>query len=131
HLGAGRGRSPDRAGWPLLEELVTAVSVFAPAGSVPVPLRAVEAELAGQMKTLQGAGEHPVHTARMSNLVIFCDQRERAENVAAEVPDVVFVHPARVILVLGEPGADDAPISATPLVRPRHGGAAVDAYFEM
>ena len=110
---------------------MTAVSVFAPAGSVPVPLRAVEAELAGQMKMLQGAGEHPVHTARMSNLVIFCDQRERAESVAAEVPDVVSVHPARVLLVLGEVASEDAPICATTLVRPRHGGAAADTYFEM
>jgi glucose-6-phosphate dehydrogenase assembly protein OpcA len=110
---------------------VTAAPVFAPGDSVPAPLRAVEAELARQMKVLQGAGEHPVHSARMSNLVIFCDQRERAENVAAEVPNVVSVHPARVLLVLGEPGVQDAPITATTLVRARPGGAAVDASFEM
>jgi glucose-6-phosphate dehydrogenase assembly protein OpcA len=110
---------------------VTAPSVFVPPGSIPAPLRSVEAELAGQMKALQGAGEHPVHSARMSNLVIYTDQRERAEGLAAEIPDIVSIHPARVLLVLGEAGAEDAPITATTLVRPRPSRAAVDACFEM
>ncbi len=75
----------DRSRWPLLEELVTASEPFAAGGSVPVPLRGVEAELVRQMKPPRGAGGHPVHFARMSNLVIFCDQREQAEQLAAEV----------------------------------------------
>jgi len=110
---------------------VTAPSVFAPDGSVPAPLRSVEAELAGQMKALQGAGEHPVHSARMSNLVIYTDQRERAESLAVEIPDIVSIHPARVLLVLGEAGVADAPISAAALVRPRPSRAGADACFEM
>jgi len=83
------------------------------------------------MKALQGAGEHPVQTARMSNLVIFTDNRARAESLAAEVPDVVSIHPARVLLVLGEGELNDAPISASTLVRARHSKAAGDGYFEM
>jgi len=110
---------------------VTERVAFAPSGSVPAPLRRVEAELARQMKALQGAGEHPVHSARMSNLVIFSDNRERAESLAAEVPDVVSIHPARVLLVLGEGETDDAPITASTLVRPRQSKAAVDACLEM
>ena len=104
---------------------------FAPSGSVVTPLRTLEAELARQMKALQGAGEHPVHSARMSNLVIFCDNRERAESVAAEVPDVVSIHPARVLLVLGEAEARDAPVHASILVRRRQTKAAMDGCFEM
>jgi glucose-6-phosphate dehydrogenase assembly protein OpcA len=110
---------------------VTAPSPPLPGGGLPIPLRAVEAELARQMKTLQGPGEHPVHSARMSNLVIFCDQRERAENLAAEVPNVVSIHPARVLLVLGEAGVADAPVTASALIRPRQSRADPDACSEM
>jgi glucose-6-phosphate dehydrogenase assembly protein OpcA len=110
---------------------VTAPSALVAGGGLPIPLRAVEAELARQMKALQGTGEHPVHSARMSNLVIFCDQRERAESLAAEVPDVVSVHPARVLLVLGEASAEDAPVTASALVRPRQSRADPDACSEM
>jgi glucose-6-phosphate dehydrogenase assembly protein OpcA len=110
---------------------VTGSAVFLPPGSVPAPLRAVETALAGQMKALQGGGEHPVRSARMSNLVIFSDQRERAESLAAEVPEVVSIHPARVLLVLGEAGVEDAPVTATTLVRPRPSRAGADACFEM
>jgi glucose-6-phosphate dehydrogenase assembly protein OpcA len=67
----------------------------------------------------------------MSNLVIFSDNRERAESLAAEVPDVVSIHPARVLLVLGEGEADDAPINASTLVRPRPSKAPVDGCVEM
>src|SRR5689334_22487434 len=109
YMGAGRSRASDRVGWPVLEELVTAPPPFAPSGSVPVALRDVESELARQIKVLQGAGEHIVQYARMSNLVIFCDQRSRAESLAAEVPNVIAIHPARVLLLLGESGAEDAP----------------------
>ncbi len=104
---------------------------FAPGGGVPIRLAAVEAELARQAQTLRGATESPVHFARMSNLVIFCDQREQAETLAAEVPKVVSIHPARVLLVLGEHGSDDAPVTAAALVRPLQGRNSVDACSEM
>ena len=55
---------------------------FAPSGSVPIPLREVEAELARQMKPIRGAGEHPVQFARMSNLVIFCDMSAARRNAS-------------------------------------------------
>jgi glucose-6-phosphate dehydrogenase assembly protein OpcA len=103
----------------------------APSGSVPIPLREVEAELARQMEPLRGAGEHPVQFARMSNLVIFCDQRGQAERIAAEVASVVSIHPARVLLLLGETSPDDAPVTAAALVRPRQNGTTVDTCSEM
>ncbi|HMK22860.1 MAG TPA: hypothetical protein VK466_11045, partial [Terriglobales bacterium] len=80
---------------------MTEQMAFAPSGSVPTPLRTVEAEIARQMKALQGPGERPVQSARMSNLVIFSDNREQAQSLAAEVAEIVSIHPARVLLVLG------------------------------
>ena len=110
---------------------MTGSAAFAPSGSVSIPLREVEAELARQMQPLRGTGERPVQFARMSNLVIFCDQREQAERISAEVPSVVAIHPARVLLLLGEAGPDEAPVTAAALVRPRQNGHTVDSCSEM
>jgi glucose-6-phosphate dehydrogenase assembly protein OpcA len=110
---------------------VTAPPPFAPSGSVPVSLRDVESELARQINVLQGGGEHLVQYARMSNLVIFCDQRERAESLAADVPNVIAIHPARVLLLLGEGGSEDAPLTAAALARPRQNGTTANTCSEM
>ena len=83
---------------------------------LPVPLQDVERELSRQMKALQGAGQEPVFRARMANLVIFCAGREQAAEVDGEIPDVVTVHPARVLLLVG--GPDERDLTATVTVRP-------------
>ena len=73
------------------------------ADSTPVSLWNVERELNRQLSP-GGADAHvPVHRARMSNLMIFCDSEARAERIAAEIPAVIALHPARVLLLLGEP----------------------------
>src|ERR1700727_3064521 len=105
--------------------------VFAPAGSVPIALRSVEEELRRQMKARQGADDAPIHIARMSNLVIFCDQRQQAENLAAEIPQVVAVHPARVLLVVGEAGAEASNVTAAALIRALQSKSHLHACSEM
>jgi glucose-6-phosphate dehydrogenase assembly protein OpcA len=85
--------------------------------AVPVPLGDIERELSRQMRALQGVDETPVLRARMSNLVIFCDRQSTGETVAAQIPDVVAVHPARVILLIGESGPPEAEITAKVYVR--------------
>lgn len=85
--------------------------------AVPIPLRDIERELSAKMRALQGADETPVVRARMSNLVIFCGRKDTAESVAAQIPDIVAVHPARVLLLIGEDGPEDAAITATVHVR--------------
>lgn len=91
---------------------------FMPAGSTAVPVRLVEDELGRQMQALQGGDESPVHRACMSNLVIFCDQRSQAEEIAGLIPQIVAAHPARVLLVVGESGEPDAAgVSASVVVR--------------
>src|SRR5262245_47147886 len=93
-------------------------------GGVQVPLQDVERELSRQMREFQGKGDAPVQRARMSNLVIVCSTREQASAVAAQVPDVVAVHPARVLLLVGEQTADATPITATVQVRRQRVGSA-------
>jgi glucose-6-phosphate dehydrogenase assembly protein OpcA len=79
-----------------------------------VPLSAIEKELARQL----GEGEDnadaqtPQLRARLSNLVIYCNRSEQADTVTRAVPEIVAVHPARVLLVVGEPGAE-APLTAS------------------
>ena len=85
--------------------------------AVAVPLRDIERELSRQMRALQGVEETPVLRARMSNLVIFCTSKEVADSVAAQVPDIVAVHPARVLLLIGEPGPGNVDITAKVQVR--------------
>lgn len=71
-----------------------------------IPLEDVEQALNASMKEAQGLDERPVQRSRMSNLVIFCSQPEQAEAVALQVPAIVALHPARVLLLVGEAVAD-------------------------
>jgi glucose-6-phosphate dehydrogenase assembly protein OpcA len=89
---------------------------------VAVPLKEVERELDRQLRAAQGSGERPVQRVRMSNLVIYCDGPEQAARVEAQVPEVVVVHPARVLLLIPEPGADGPNLTAEVLVRPLGNG---------
>ncbi len=102
HVGPHRGRPDHRAGRPAVEDAMTA-DVLTSDPDYLVPLRDVERTLARQMKALQGPGAAPVQRARMANLVIFCNSLEQAIQINAQVPEVEAVHPARVILVVGEP----------------------------
>jgi glucose-6-phosphate dehydrogenase assembly protein OpcA len=88
--------------------------------SVGVPLRDVERELNRQMKVLQGEGPAPVLRVRMANLVIFCDGEEQAAALDAEIPDVCAVHPARVLLLVGDRKAAGAAVEAQVSARPIH-----------
>jgi hypothetical protein len=83
-----------------------------------VPLGAVERELLRQMKELQGPGERPVQRARMANLVIYCASQERAASLNAEIPEVVNVHPARVLLLVADAESPNSELETTVLVRP-------------
>ena len=93
-----------------------------------VPLREVERELSRQTRTLHGARQGPVLTARMANLVIYCGGPEQAARVEAVVPDVVAVHPARVLLLTGAEGERE--LTAEVTVRPVRTGPGVFACSE-
>ena len=90
--------------------------------SRPVPPRMVEREFLRQMKQLQGPDERPVQRARMANLVIYCAGQERAAQLNREIPDVVAVHPARVLLLIADEESSSAELTTTVLVRPLRAG---------
>ncbi|HZV07704.1 MAG TPA: glucose-6-phosphate dehydrogenase assembly protein OpcA [Gemmataceae bacterium] len=88
-----------------------------------VPLGAVERELLRQMKELQGPDERPVQRTRMANLVVYCTSEERAARVNTEIPEVVSVHPARVILLIADAESACTELEASVLVRPLRVGS--------
>ncbi len=47
------------------------------------------------------SGGHTVMRACMSNLIIYCDTKEEAVLIGREIPAIVDVHPARVLLLIG------------------------------
>lgn len=83
-----------------------------------VPLREAERELNQQMKALQqGSGAVPMRRARMSNLIIFCDNLQRSIQTYEAVTAITAVHPSRTILLVGEAGPDRE-LTARVTVRP-------------
>src|SRR5665213_2534348 len=85
-----------------------------------VSLRDVERVLVRQMKALQGPGAAPVQRARIANLVIYCNSLEQAVQINGQIPEIEAVHPARVLLVIGEPGHEECEVTARVMVRPLH-----------
>jgi glucose-6-phosphate dehydrogenase assembly protein OpcA len=77
----------------------------------------VEKELSRRLKALHGLGESPMLRACMSNLVIYCDSTAAAEQVGKQVPAIVALHPARVLLLIAEPAAERADLEAAVCVR--------------
>ncbi|CAN5893793.1 hypothetical protein BH23PLA1_BH23PLA1_09590 [soil metagenome] len=88
-------------------------TVIDPVVPSEIPLKDVEHELDRQLKLAQGPGEAPVVRARMSNLIIYCDRPEDCAQIVAHVPDIVAIHPARVLLLIIDPAADPGRISAS------------------
>jgi glucose-6-phosphate dehydrogenase assembly protein OpcA len=97
----------------------TPATTAAPDEAVPVRLADVERELRRQSKALQGDAEAPVQHVRMSNLVIFCQGREAAKAVAAQIPNVVKAHPARVLLLVVDSETANSEVAAVVDVRAR------------
>jgi glucose-6-phosphate dehydrogenase assembly protein OpcA len=87
-----------------------------------VPLADVECTLARMFRELQGPGPEPVQHARMSNLVVYCDRPELRRTVADAIPGIVALHPARVLLLLAEPGAGGNDLTARVAVRLHEAG---------
>ena len=84
-----------------------------------VTLKDVERELSRRMKAVQGPGESPILRACMSNLIVYCDRPEVAEQVTQEIPEIVASHPARVLLLIAEPGSEAGDLITTVGVRGR------------
>lgn len=53
-----------------------------------------------------------VTRACMSNLIVFCDNQTQSQDVENAIPSIVQMHPARVILLVGEGGTEPSGIEA-------------------
>ncbi len=71
---------------------------------VQVSLSDIEKELTGLWHSLNrdAAGSQTLTRACMSNLVVYCDLRSEADAVLQDLPKILEVHPARVLLLIGE-----------------------------
>ena len=72
--------------------------------SKPVKVAEIERELGilwGNFSQEHYSG-HPVMRACMSNLIIYCDNAEQAGVIGNEISAIVDVHPARVLLLVGD-----------------------------
>lgn len=79
-----------------------------------VPLAQVEEEINRALLEQHEPGDKvPVRRARMSNLVIFCDNPERVAAIQQIIPRIVEVHPARVILAVHEPSDQETAVTAS------------------
>jgi len=85
--------------------------------AVEVPLGSVERELGRRLKRLDGPSESPVHRARMSNLIIYCTDEPHATTVESQIPEIVKIHPARVLLLVADEHSQLADVKATIHVR--------------
>jgi glucose-6-phosphate dehydrogenase assembly protein OpcA len=82
--------------------VATSISPATIAISESVPLDKIEQELNRLLIEAHGPDEPTAHRAHMSNLVIFCATAEAAEHAQADISAVVALHPARVLLLVGE-----------------------------
>ncbi len=87
---------------------------------VSVPVGKIEQELANQLKAEQDQDGPPIHRARMSNLVIYCDQQEQVDTASSALSEIVAVHPSRVLLLLAEAAKPDKEIEASVRLRTRY-----------
>jgi glucose-6-phosphate dehydrogenase assembly protein OpcA len=78
-----------------------------------VALKDVERELSRRMMAAQGPGESPILRACMSNLIIYCDRADLADQITKEIPEIVATHPARVLLLIAEPGPEAGDLVTT------------------
>jgi glucose-6-phosphate dehydrogenase assembly protein OpcA len=77
-----------------------------------IPFGQIELELSRQLREVSDHSDTPRLRARLSNLVIYCNKAEQAEIVAKAMPGIVAIHPARVLLLIGET-SPEAPLKAT------------------
>jgi len=98
--------------------------------SLKVPLNAVEKTLSSQLKEIQGEQQAPVQRVRMSNLVIYYTSPEQAADVLEQIPAIVAVHPARVLILVGDPNSQETGFSATVSVTAQWLGQRVQGYSE-
>ncbi len=86
--------------------------------TVPVELQHVERELSRQIQKLHGPTEAPIQLARMANLVIFCRGSQARTEVNSQLNEILTYHPARVLLLVGDPEGKRTDLETSITIRP-------------
>ncbi len=86
--------------------------------TVPVELKNVDRELNQQIQKLLGPTEAPIQRARMANLVIYCEGVQGRDEMNAQLSEILTHHPARVILLVGDPEGKRPDIQSSITIRP-------------
>ncbi len=94
---------------------------------VDVPLSAVDRQLTEGLRELHDPTSAPMYRARMSNLVIYCDDESHLQEVEASIPQIVSVHPARVFLLVANDSSSSNDVRATVQVRRAGAGSRMAA----
>ena len=105
-------------------------TILPPEFGAVFPIRAVERELNGLLRVAAEVSGVPLRRVHMSNLVIYCDRMETAEQLSKQVPDIVAVHPARVLLLIRDAAATGNAITAAVCVPFRQLGRGQEACSE-
>lgn len=85
-----------------------------PAVATPIDVGAVERELT-RLWAKSGSeitDEDPVTRACMSNLIVYCHDEREAERIPEEIAYITQRHPARVLLLVGNAGAQKMDLEA-------------------
>lgn len=82
-------------------------------GDGTVPLGQVEHELSRQVDGIQTPDSQPAQRARMSNLIVYTDHEELGSLIARVLPEIVSIHPARILLLIGNGEAEATEVEAT------------------
>ncbi len=89
-----------------------------PEGFVSVALRDVEKEISRQLNVEQDPDGPPIQKARMSNVVVFGDEPDKAAELDAQLREIVESHPSRAIQIVAH--RDEHPVEAAVRVRTRY-----------
>ncbi len=98
--------------------------------TLPVELKDVERELNRQIQKLRGPTEAPIQRARMANLVVYCQGQQAQQGMNAQMSEILTHHPARVILMVGDPAGKRPEIKSSITIRPIRVGRDSFAYAE-
>ncbi len=71
------------------------------------------AALWAQFNQANSGGHAVVMRACMSNLIIYCDKPQEAEMIGQEIAHIVDIHPARILLLVGNANPSAGPLEAS------------------
>ncbi|WP_435007027.1 glucose-6-phosphate dehydrogenase assembly protein OpcA [Tundrisphaera lichenicola] len=82
-----------------------------------LPLGRVDAELDRRLEIAQSRSTIPLRRVRMSNLIIYCSHPDQGCQIEGLIPEIIAIHPARVLLLVVDSTAPRGDVTASVQVR--------------